>query len=268
MKKINFAGGEPFIEPKLLGQMVEYSKSELNLSVSIISNGSKIKREWMEKYAKFVDVLGVSIDSFDKETNIKIGRGKGKHVENIYAVKKLCEEFSLKFKLNTVVNKYNYSEDMNARISALNPFRWKVFQVLPIEGENIGANKTNRDVTDFLITDEEYQHFLDTHQLQKERLVPENNKTMRNSYIILDEYMRFLNCTAMKKEPSQSILEVGVETALQQCGFDDAMFHKRGGIYDWNRNRNIENINFNSNSETCANSCSLDKKLEWGNKWY
>ncbi len=43
--------------------------------------------------------------------------------------------------MNSVICRYNYQEDMNAHIAALAPFRWKVFQVLLIDGENVGENK-------------------------------------------------------------------------------------------------------------------------------
>lgn len=44
MRKINFAGGEPFIYPKFLGPMVQFCKEELRLeSVSIVTNGSLVK---------------------------------------------------------------------------------------------------------------------------------------------------------------------------------------------------------------------------------
>jgi len=46
--------------------------------------------------------------------------------------------------------------------------------------------------------------------------------------------MRFLNCTN-GKVPSHSILAVGVNEALAESGFDEAMFGQRGGVYDWNR---------------------------------
>lgn len=35
------------------------------------------------------------------------------------------------FKLNTVVNKYNWEEDMNDRIDEIRPFRWKVSYSTP-----------------------------------------------------------------------------------------------------------------------------------------
>lgn len=43
MQKLNFAGGEPFLYPKLLSQLCEFAKTQLQLeSVSIVSNGTKI----------------------------------------------------------------------------------------------------------------------------------------------------------------------------------------------------------------------------------
>ena len=44
-----------------------------------------------------------------------------------------CEEYNVLFKLNTVVNKFNYQEDMVEPLKKLNPVRWKVFQCLPVE---------------------------------------------------------------------------------------------------------------------------------------
>mmetsp|Transcript_2653 Transcript_2653/g.5591 ORF Transcript_2653/g.5591 Transcript_2653/m.5591 type:complete len:96 (+) Transcript_2653:599-886(+) len=88
-EKINFAGGEPFLHPILLGELCRVASDELGLAVSIISNGSQITPEWMDMYAKYVDVLGVSVDSFCKETNSAIGRGgdaENGHVDRMLRV--------------------------------------------------------------------------------------------------------------------------------------------------------------------------------------
>ena len=56
MEKINFSGGEPFIEGyqgKFVGELVRYCKQELRLSVSIVSNGSLIKEQWFMNYGKY-----------------------------------------------------------------------------------------------------------------------------------------------------------------------------------------------------------------------
>lgn len=47
--------------------------------------------------------------------------------------------------------------------------------------------------------------------------------------------MRFLNCTGGRKDPSRSILDVGVEEAIKFSGFDEKMFLKRGGKYVWSK---------------------------------
>ena len=55
MEKINFSGGEPFIEGrhgKFVGEMVQYCKEKLHLSVSIVSNGSLIKEQWFKEYGE------------------------------------------------------------------------------------------------------------------------------------------------------------------------------------------------------------------------
>ena len=55
------------------------------------------------------------------------------------SVRKLCAEFNVLFKLNTVVNSFNVDEDMTSPVTALAPVRWKVFQCLAIEAENKGT---------------------------------------------------------------------------------------------------------------------------------
>ena len=47
--------------------------------------------------------------------------------------------------------------------------------------------------------------------------------------------MRFLDCTKGRKDPSKSILDVGVVEAMKFSGFDEAMFLKRGGRYTWSK---------------------------------
>ncbi|KAM6467436.1 S-adenosylmethionine-dependent nucleotide dehydratase RSAD2 isoform 2-T2 [Liasis olivaceus] len=188
MEKINFSGGEPFLHERgeFVGKLVQFCKQELKLpSVSIVTNGSMVKERWFKHYGEYLDILAVSCDSFNEEVNVLIGRGQGKknHVENLEKLKMWCQKYSVAFKINSVINRFNVEEDMNEKIKALNPVRWK----------------------------------------------------MRNSYLILDEYMRFLNCVNGRKEPSRSILDVGVKHAVQFSGFDEKMFFKRGGKYKWSK---------------------------------
>ena len=56
---------------------------------------------------------------------------------------------------------------------------------------------------------------------------------MRSSYLILDEYMCFLN--KEKGTNSRSLLEVGVQKLLEEVKWDGQAFVERGGLYEWTR---------------------------------
>lgn len=237
-QKINFAGGEPFLNPTLLGDLCQEA-CELGMAVSIISNGSMITPKWMDTYGKFVDVLGVSVDSFDPNTNALIGRGgdaNNNHASRVMQVREMCQKHGILFKMNTVVCSLNWEEDMNAQVEMLDPYRWKAFQVLILEGENSGRPGDLRDATKLKVTREQFDAFCKRHEGQS-MLIPESNDVMQNSYLLLDEELRFLDCSGGGKVPSESILKVGVEKALSQAGFDHDMFQKRGGVYDWEREK-------------------------------
>lgn len=208
MKKLNFAGGEPMLYPEFVGKLAEYCKSELGLeSVSIVSNGSKFNPKFFKYYGKYVDIIAISIDSFNEATNIEIGRGNGKHLSTLSRITEWCREYEIKFKINTVVNKLNINEDMNDEIQCLEPFRWKCFQVLILETENVGSSAL-RNASKFAITDDEFDEFVERHRGQS-CLIPESNSVMGNSYLILDENCCFLNCEVGKgKVPSSSLLDV------------------------------------------------------------
>lgn len=232
MKKINFAGGEPLLYPKLLTDMIIYCKKDLALeSVSIVTNGSKLTERFMARTADYIDIIAISCDSFDEAVNVKIGRGSGAHLKDVHEVARLCRKYNVKFKINTVVNRYNVHEDMNDRIRALQPFRWKVFQVLIVDGEN-DSRATIRDAHRFCVSDEDFSDFVDRHDTI-ESFVPESNAVMKSSYLLLDEHLRFLNKGT--GEPTASIIDVPVATALNGVYWDKESFHHRGGIYDWKK---------------------------------
>ena len=243
MRKINFAGGEPFLYPDKLGWLCQFCKSELGLeSVSIITNGTKVTEKWLQKYGKFVDVMGVSCDSFDEGTNIAIGRGSGENVQQLFRIRDWCRELGIKFKLNTVVCTLNWREDMAATVEELDPFRWKVFQVLFVEDENSAStsetalDQRKRDARALLVSAEQFGHFCDRHK-HLPCFVPEPNELMASSYLILDEHLCFLDKGSGREKTSRSILEVGVAKAMSEVRFDGEAFVKRGGLYDWTKQR-------------------------------
>ncbi|KAF9871590.1 radical s-adenosyl methionine domain-containing protein 2 [Colletotrichum karsti] len=243
MRKLNIAGGEPFLHPKFLGELLRYCKEVLHLeSVSIVSNGSKIRERFLREHGRHLDILAISCDSFVRETNRAIGRGEnqgrgqaddGDHVAQVFRIAEWCRTYDIMFKLNTVVNAHNWDEDMAARIAALAPFRWKVFQCLIVEGENEDATRA-RDARRFLISEAQWRTFCGRHE-HLPCYVPEDNRTMAGSYLLLDERMRFLDKGDGPMRKSDSLLDVGVKKAMRQVAWDRAAFDKRGGIYEWRK---------------------------------
>ena len=252
MKKINFAGGEPFLYQPFLGQLIKYCKEELKIEkLSIITNGTLVTKNFLKTYHKYIDVLGVSCDSFNEETNKKIGRGTGKNVIKLFEIANLCEKYNIKFKLNTVVCNLNFKEDMRENIIKLKPFRWKCFQVLMVKGENEDENRL-RDVRKFQISNEDFEYFCNRHK-DLNCFIPESNDNMKSSYLILDEYMRFLDKGDGEEKASDSILNVGVQKALEDIRWDENAFKERKGDYLFNFNQN----------DLCNQNCDLIKAVDF-----
>lgn len=240
IEKINFAGGEPFVYANDLGEMVKYAK-EVGMATSIITNGSLVTREWFEKYGYYLDMLGISCDSFNEETNYKIGRvQRNKKQATQTEIAKFCFELAREYncitKINTVVCKYNFKEDMNELISELKPDRWKVFQVLYVPNENGEYNqdsKKERRAKDLLITKEEYYEFIEKHSNQS-NIVLEESETMENGYLMVDEKMRFIYSDEEKhKITTMSILEKEIHELIHEVNYSQENFEKRKGEFAW-----------------------------------
>ena len=155
--------------------------------------------------------MAISCNSFDEETNVKIGRGTGNHLKTVMGLSQQCKEHGIMLKIITVVDRYNFDEDINRAIEAIQPFRWKCFRVLIVPEEN-ESEHTLRDARPFLISDDEWRMFKDKYEHQKS-FVTEGNDVMASSYLLLDEYLQFLNKGVGK--PTRSFLEIGVRAALE-----------------------------------------------------
>jgi radical S-adenosyl methionine domain-containing protein 2 len=133
-------------------------------------------------------------------------------------------------KLNTVVCKPNLQDDMTELVLELMPERWKIFEVLPVEGQNDG------DVDDLLLDEGEFQSWVDRHAIVADsgiQFVPESNDLMRGSYAMLDALGRFYSNMGGGHEYGPSILDVGVMNAWEQNVFIEDRFDLRGGLYEW-----------------------------------
>lgn len=230
MKRIVFTGGEPLMHPSLLIDAINYCKEGLGLrSVSVITNGSLLTGHFIFRTAQCLDSITVACDMFDREQGYEYCCGSGGHPRRMEQASRLCRLYRIKFKINTLVNQCNVDEDMNAYIRDLQPFRWNCSPVLigdqdqdendddggdgDGDGDDDDDSEAAATAAAACITDAEFRQFRMRHRHNK-HFTACRKKTIKGRYLLLDEYMQILD--EETGVSSQSILEVGVERALDK----------------------------------------------------
>ena len=201
---------------------------------SIISNGSLLNKSWLEQFGEYLDIFGISCDSANEYTHKAIGRGTGTSVKKIINSYDMINQYNEKHedkiftKMNTVVNRINFNEDMSSLVLNSKVLRWKLLQVLPIQNEN------DQIVDSITINNQEFYSFVNRHSNLKNmgvEVVPENNDAMTESYLMIDPDGRFYQNTNGKYFKSKSILKIGIQKAINEINFNKNKFLERGGLY-------------------------------------
>ncbi|KAF9221183.1 hypothetical protein BS17DRAFT_768930 [Gyrodon lividus] len=95
MQKLNISGGEPFLQPRYIGEVFKYCDEELGIDSCSI--------KWLDTYGQYLDVLSISRDSFDPETNIKQGHAENgtsaTYIANVFKVVQWIKERGTKAKI-------------------------------------------------------------------------------------------------------------------------------------------------------------------------
>lgn len=222
LKKITFAGGEPLLYKPLL-EALSFSKS-IGLTTSIITNGSLLTDNWLLRAKPHLDWVGLSIDSTDVFTNKLIGR-MSKEAVNYGKLVHMVKHYDYKLKINTVVNRYNWQESLLSFIQWADPQRWKIFQALPVEGQN------DEHIDWLKVTAEEFADFVARHP--HPAAVVEDNAAMTSSYLLIDPLGRLFENTQGKHTYSDPLHEHSLDHCLAQINLSRDNFVKRGGIYEW-----------------------------------
>jgi radical S-adenosyl methionine domain-containing protein 2 len=233
-EKITFAGGEPTLCP-WLPKLISTAKQS-GMTTMVVTNGSKLTPEFLKANQGQLDWIALSVDSLNSETNKKTGRAiSGTKPLDTVHYKQLTDaikQHGYGLKINTVVNRYNCNENMSDFIHYAQPERWKIFQVLPMIGQN------DAEIQDFLIAPETFQSYLDRHKNIDPRIVmiPEANEDMKGSYAMVDPAGRFYDNMQGTHHYSRPITEIGARLAIQQVNYSLKKFTQRGGLYVWERN--------------------------------
>ena len=230
-QKINFAGGEPTLCP-WLPDLIRLTRA-LGLTTSVVTNGSRITREWLGGVSGSLDWATLSIDSIDSATLLLMGRtsqsGPMSEGDYLRAIG-LFRQHGVRMKVNTVVTRSNLKEDLTDFILKARPERWKLLQVLPVKGQN------DIVVDPYIVSPDEFEGYVEVSRRVEAygiKVVPESNNLMTGSYVMVDPAGRFFDNASGAHTYSRPIVEVGVEEAYRDVSVDSRKFISRDGLYDW-----------------------------------
>lgn len=231
-EKITFVGGEPTLCP-WLPELIQEAKVH-GLTTMLVTNGSRLTEDYLQKLKPVLDWICLSIDSVDTVVNKAAGRKQsGKpafHAAAYMELVKMIKDSGFRFKINTVVHAFNCNEDISAFIKMASPERWKLFRVLPVEGQNNGMENT------MLITAEQFAAYVNRHKQAGLLPVAEDNADMQGSYAMVDPAGRFYDSSKGYHIYSEPILQCGVAAAYTQVTINKNKFIERGGNYPWKSN--------------------------------
>ena len=230
-RKVNFAGGEPTL-CKWLPDLIHRAKSH-GIVTSMVTNGSRIDGAWLDNLNGDLDMVALSIDSIDAGAQQAIGRvvnGKPPMTADDYrGIADEIKRRGIRLKVNTVVNRANHGEDLREFILSLGPERWKIFQALPVQGQN------DERIGGLAVSDGQFREYVERNRAVEKhgiKVVPENNELMTGSYVMVDPLGRFFDNTKGEHTYSRPILEVGIDNALGEVEIYPERFAERGGRYD------------------------------------
>jgi len=243
VEKVNFVGGEPMLHPHIRA-WIKHAK-HVGLVTSIVSNGTRIDREFLEEMHGHLDWVGLSIDASTDLLHAKLGRGLrnevargvSNHLERTLPVADLLHEFGVGVKLNTVVTALNADDNMSEVVRRIRPHRWKIFQALPIEGEN------DDEMAQLEVSNRAFEAYVEVHKealadSEDIRIVAENNEAMLGTYAMIDPMGRvYTNAEGRYRYSSESSLTMGFLQAWNEVseGFSQKAFEARDGDWDWSR---------------------------------
>lgn len=225
-ERITYAGGEPTLIPHLEELVLQWHELQGGDAprAMIVTNGAALYERRLLRMQLALAAVKLSAESSSDGVEAALGRGYGSHPSLVMSRADLLHRLGIRVDLNSVICRLNLKEDLTPLVQRIRPRFWKVFQVLPVPGQN------DRSISELSITAEEFSDFLSRYPHLRDVLVSEDNDTMRGSYAMVDPLGRFFQSTTSGYVRSKhSILDVGVTRALDEAGLDWERYDRRGG---------------------------------------
>lgn len=217
--RINLVGGEVFLFNHLQ-KVIDYIYNA-NIKVSIVTNGSLLTKKFIINNKEKLETIGISVDSLNQETNLKIGRCCKKQVlsqEDLINICNCIKDNNIKLKINTCVSKLNLNEDLSNFILKINPDRYKIFQMMIVKGVNDSAQL-------YRISQEEFKQYCKKYSFFNP--ICENNNEMSNSYLIVDSKGNLCVDNNKNTSPIGNVLEDNFSDLILKSNLNIENFNKR-----------------------------------------
>ena len=132
---------------------------KLGLTTSIVTNGSRITENWLESLNGTLDWATLSIDSVDPGMLLRTGRttrhGPMNECDYLRVIG-ILRQHGVRIKVNTVVTRSNLEDDLTGFIIRACPERWKLLQVLPVEGQNDAL------IGQYAVSSDEFENYVES----------------------------------------------------------------------------------------------------------
>jgi len=178
--RINLVGGEPLLYKGII-PLIKYIHLK-GIRVSLVTNGSLLTNEFLSEVGESLDMIGISVDTLDRETAIKLGRStRNKEtlgLERLIMMCKKIKSLNIKLKINIVVSKFNFMEDFSNFLNEVGAERIKFLELYIVD-------EMNRESVKYKLSKEEYNEFSSRHSMCK-NILKEDNEKFDGGYIMID----------------------------------------------------------------------------------
>lgn len=217
--RINLAGGEPLLVT-YIDELIEYINS-LNIKVSIITNASKLTKQILDNWTGKVEMLGISIDSLNDDTNIAIGRHFRNQTLKYDAVIDLmnyAKQKGMFIKVNTVVSKLNLKENIKHLYEDVVFDRIKILQM------RINQN-CNESAKNLSISNDEFKEYIK--KLNMNNIIIEDESEIDSAYIFFDPKGNLISNKDNSHQKIGSIIDENLSNLILYAHINNENYNKR-----------------------------------------
>jgi len=178
--RINLVGGEPLLYSEII-PLIKYIHSK-GIRVSLVTNGSLLTNKFLSQVGKYLDMIGISADTLEKETAIKLGRcNMNKETLSLEKLVMICKKIkilNIKLKINIVVSKFNFRENFSNFLNKVRAERVKFLELYIVDD-------MNKESVKYKLSKKEYNEFCSKHSMCK-NILKEDNEKFDGGYIMID----------------------------------------------------------------------------------